>query len=92
MANSVRYITNEQGERIGVLLDLDDYRQLTRLSATDPDLLQGLSDEELQALAQSALAPADQSRMDDLLALRSHCLAASNPSPVRSSLRLLSDR
>jgi hypothetical protein len=26
MASSVRYITNEQGERIGVLLDLDDYR------------------------------------------------------------------
>jgi len=68
MANSVRYITNEQGERIGVVLDLDDYCQLTQLSATDPDLLQGLSEEELQALAQSALAPADQSRMDDLLA------------------------
>ena len=68
MASSVRYIINEQGERIGVLLDLDDYRQLTRLSATDPELLQGLSEEELQALAQSALAPADQSRMDDLLA------------------------
>lgn len=68
MANSVRYITNEHGERIGVLLDLDDYHQLTRLSATDPERLQGLSEEELQALAQSALAPADQSRMDDLLA------------------------
>lgn len=68
MASSVRYITNEQGERIGVLLDLDEYHQLTRLSATDPELLQGLSEEELQALAQSSLAQADQSRMDDLLA------------------------
>ncbi len=68
MGNSVRYITNEQGERIGVLLDLDEYHQLTRQSVEDPELLQGLSEEELQALAQTALAPADQSRMDDLLA------------------------
>ncbi len=68
MGNSVRYITNEQGERIGVLLDLDDYHQLIRQSVADPELLHGLSEEELQALAQSALSPADQSRMDDLLA------------------------
>lgn len=67
MDSSVRYITNEEGERIGVLLDLEEYRQLTRSSTTDPELLQGLSTEELQALAQSALAPADQSRLDDLL-------------------------
>ena len=68
MGNSVRYITNEQGERIGVLLDLDEYHQLTRQSVEDPELLQGLSEAELQALAQSALAPADQSRLDELLA------------------------
>ncbi len=68
MTSSVRYITNEQGERIGVLLDLDAYQQLTRLAETDPELLQGLSEEELQALSQSSLAPADQARMDDLLA------------------------
>ena len=68
MGNAVRYITNEQGERIGVVLDLDEYHQLTRHSVEDPELLQGLSEEELQALAQSALAPADQSRLDDLLA------------------------
>ena len=28
MAESVRYITNERGERIGVLLDLDVYQRL----------------------------------------------------------------
>ena len=67
MSSSVRYITNEQGERIGVVLDLDDYHQLTRPSATDSELLQGFSEAELQALAGSALAPADQSRLDDLL-------------------------
>jgi hypothetical protein len=68
MARSRRYITNEQGERIGVLLDLDEYQQLTRLFPPDPDLLMELSAAELQALAQSALAPAEQSRLDDLLA------------------------
>ena len=67
MTNSVRYITNEEGERIGVVLDLDDYHQLTRPSVTDPDLLQGFSEAELRAMAGSALAPADQSRLDELL-------------------------
>jgi hypothetical protein len=60
--------TPEQGERIGVLLDLDEYQQLTRVSQPDPELLTGLSAAELQALAQSALALAEQSRLDDLLA------------------------
>ena len=68
MARSRRYITNEQGERIGVLLDLDEYQQLTRISQADPELLTGLSAAEIQALAQSALAPAEQSRLADLLA------------------------
>jgi hypothetical protein len=67
MANAVQYITNERGERVGVLLDLDAYHQLTGLSVTDPERLPGLSEDELRALAQSALAPADQSRLDDLL-------------------------
>ena len=63
-----RYIIDEQGERIGVLLDLEEYQQLTRLSPPDTDLLVGLSEAELQALAHSALAPAEQERLDDLLA------------------------
>lgn len=67
VSSSRRYITNEQGERIGILLDLDEYHQLTRSSVSDPELLVGLSKPELQALAQSTLAPAEQSRLDDLL-------------------------
>jgi hypothetical protein len=63
-----RYIIDEQGERIGVLLDLEEYQQLTRLTPPDADLLVGLSEAELQALAHSALAPAEQERLDDLLA------------------------
>ena len=68
MSSSRRYITNEQGERIGVLLDLEEYQQLTRSSPPDPERLMGLSEAELQALAQSSLAPSEQSRLDDLLA------------------------
>ena len=37
---------------------------------SDKDLLTGLSVEELEALADSLLAPAAQTRMDDLLARR----------------------
>ena len=29
MSSSRRYITNAQGERIGVVLDLDEYQQMT---------------------------------------------------------------
>ena len=71
MSSSRRYITNEQGERIGVLLALDEYRQITRQllrpDASDPEILIGLSEEELQALAHSTLAPVEQSRLDELL-------------------------
>jgi hypothetical protein len=68
MPERVRYITNEQGERVGVLLDLDDYRRLKNQAATDPELLVDLSQAELQALAQSVLAPAAQTCLDELLA------------------------
>ena len=54
MSSSRRYVTNEQGERIGVLLDLDEYQQITRQlrrpDASDPEILIGLSEAELQAL------------------------------------------
>ncbi|BAZ79252.1 hypothetical protein PN497_08470 [Sphaerospermopsis kisseleviana CS-549] len=32
MTESVQYITNTQGERIGVLLNMETYQQLTNLS------------------------------------------------------------
>ena len=68
MSNTRRYIIDEQGERVGVLLDLEEYQQLTRLSPPDAELLVGLSEDELQALAHSVLAPVEQDRLDDLLA------------------------
>ncbi len=63
----MRYITNEQGERVSVLLDLDVYNRLANPLALDEECLIGLSPDELQALADSKLAPAAQNQLDDML-------------------------
>jgi hypothetical protein len=68
MSEQVRYITNEQGERVGVLLDLEAYHRLANPFALDEECLIGLSREELQALADSLLAPAAQNQLNDMLA------------------------
>lgn len=64
----VQYVTNEQGQRTGVLLDVVAYQQLIGQNTTDSDLLTGMSREELEALAASRLALVAQSRLDELLA------------------------
>ncbi len=72
MPAPVQYITNEQGERIGVLLDWATYSSLAEssnaeLSSLDEDCLAGLSREELAALASCKLAVDEQTRLDALL-------------------------
>jgi hypothetical protein len=67
MSDSVRYITDDQGQRVGVLLDLEIYNRMANLSLLDPDSLIGLSSDELNALADSVLAPTAQAHLDDLL-------------------------
>lgn len=67
MSEQVRYITNEQGERVGVLLDLEAYNRLTNPLVLDEECLIGLSRDELQALADSMLAPTAQNQLDDML-------------------------
>ncbi|KYC36381.1 hypothetical protein WA1_42485 [Scytonema hofmannii PCC 7110] len=67
MSKSIQYIINEQGERVGVLLDLPTYRELTNLSTADAEILTGLSLDELQALAESTLSLKAQVQLDDLL-------------------------
>jgi hypothetical protein len=64
----VQYLTNEQGQRVGVLLDVAVYQHLIQQKTTDPDLLTAMSHAELEALAASQLAPVAQMRVDDLLA------------------------
>ncbi|WP_290599238.1 hypothetical protein [Anabaena sp. AL93] len=66
MSESVQYITNTQGETVGVLLNLETYQQLTNLSA-DTELLIGLSLDELQALVESVLSPKTHTQLDNLL-------------------------
>ena len=68
MSELVRYVTNEQGERVGVLLDLEAYHQLINPLALDAECLTGLSQAELHALAESMLAPAARDHLDELLA------------------------
>ena len=67
MSEQVRYITNEEGERVGVLLDLAAYHRLANPLAMAEECLIGLSQDELQALADSMLAPAAQNQLDDML-------------------------
>lgn len=63
----VQYVTNEKGKKVGVLLDMAVYQRLTE-TTEDPELLRGLSQDELEALADSKLVPDTQSQLDDLLA------------------------
>jgi hypothetical protein len=67
MSESIRYITNDQGERVGVLLDLAAYQRIENALTLDTECLSGLSQEELQALANCKLSIAEQTRLDDLL-------------------------
>lgn len=67
MSQAVRYITNEAGERVGVLLDVETYERLVA-SQNNPELLTGLSREELLTLADSTLALEAQSKLSHLLA------------------------
>ncbi len=66
MSDSIQYVTNSQGEKVGVVLDLETYQQLVNLSI-DPELLIGLSVDELQALAESSLFPTTQIQLQELL-------------------------
>ncbi|MDZ8033870.1 hypothetical protein [Nostoc sp. DedSLP04] len=66
MSDSVQYVTNAEGKKVGVLLDLETYQQLTNLSV-DSELLIGLNVDELQALAESYLSPKAQIQLQELL-------------------------
>jgi hypothetical protein len=63
----MQYITNEAGERVGVVLDWTTYQTLAVSSPKDPDLLQDLSLPELQTLAQVSLGLDTQAELNRLL-------------------------
>lgn len=68
MAEQVQYLTNERGERVGVVVSLETYDRLRQSLVLDAECLIGMSRDELQALANSQLALADQTRLDNLIA------------------------
>ncbi len=86
MTESVQYLTNNQGERIGVLLDLDTYHKLMNQSVVDSELLTNLSIDELQALADIKLSTSTQTELDDLLARNSDNQLSNNESEILDSL------
>lgn len=64
---SVQYITHEDGQRVGVVLAWEDFRNMQALLLDDPDLLVGLSETELDALSEGVLTVEHQSRLSALL-------------------------
>ena len=67
MAQYAQYVTDEQGARIGVLLDMEAYHKLAIPLNSDPDYLSDLNIDELQALAEIQIAITSQSQLDELL-------------------------
>jgi hypothetical protein len=65
----VEYLVSEDGTRTGVVLRLEDYEKLTSQPVVDPDLLSGMNQAELSALATGRLASPHQERLDSLLEL-----------------------
>jgi molybdenum cofactor biosynthesis enzyme MoaA len=68
MSQCVQYITNDRGERVGVLLEIEAYQRLLNPVSLDAECLSELSVEELQALAESKLTTTAQIRLTELLA------------------------
>jgi len=65
----VQYLVEEDGQRTGVVLSWEDYQNLQAALSTDPDLLVGLDETELQVLAEGMLSAPHQERLDELLQL-----------------------
>lgn len=63
----VQYITRENGQRVGVVLAWEDFRNIQARLLDDPDLLIGLSEIELNALSEGMLAIEHQEELSALL-------------------------
>ena len=61
MSDEIRYITDNAGNPVGVLLDFDAYRQLSNPLLSDRKCLVSLSCDELLALAHRKISLPEQS-------------------------------
>jgi hypothetical protein len=62
-----RFITDPNGKRIEVILDLESYQTFLQSQMQDENLLVGVSDAELRALAKGKLATDEQKRLSNLI-------------------------
>ena len=65
----IRYLVKDNGERVGVVLSWKDYQELCAAQPSDPELLVGLDNAELEVLTDSMLALRLQERLNHLLHL-----------------------
>lgn len=78
MSQPLQYLTNEQGERVGVLLDWNTYARLTNPLGLDEQCLVGLSIDELTAQASCKLAAAEQTHLNDLVSRNTESLLSTD--------------
>jgi hypothetical protein len=69
MSHEIQYIVDDTGQRRAVVLTWEDYEALRAAVSPESDLLIGLSESELHALAEGMLSPKHQERLDELLQL-----------------------
>ncbi len=62
-----RFLTNDRGEPVEVILDLDTYKKLVESRVQDPKILRDLSREQLKALAEGHLTTERETMVHDLL-------------------------
>jgi hypothetical protein len=64
--DEIQYLTNDQGDRVGVVLSVEMFDRFQSL-ASDPNCLVGMSLGELQALSDCRLTVAEQGQLKELL-------------------------
>jgi hypothetical protein len=92
MSQPLQYLTNEQGERVGVLLDWNTYAKLANPLGLDEECLVGLSVGELQALASCQLAVAEQAHLDELVSRNTESLLSTKEIVELDDLLTKADR
>jgi hypothetical protein len=92
MSQPLQYLTNEQGERVGVLLDWNTYARLANPLGLDEECLVGLSVDELTALASCKLAMAEQAHLDELVSRNTSSLLSTDEIAELDDLLAKADR